>query len=640
MNIVKFKDVVMTPEVLLEAGYVTKNVYARNNYMKQTLLPMDITPGNTFQYKSYNAGESEYMATGVVEILDQNDMVDDERYQGPDTVLVEVLENSITGFDHLKYVVKKPADLTDYSQRLKLFTMDEPTNIWVNITGHTDNNEYLFESHDETGGLLYGTGKVKIIRAATNWTMVRVTENSTDQSYVGRKFIVHVDSRVITNTNGSGEILDLIQLYTPGEDTGMEVTLDEQYNEDMVYNILDPETVSKFGTPDNNLIGVYDDNPDNWSSLTDIYGNETMVYIYHTPEEFEAMIMTGADVSDYTELVSDEYNWTADSPIAEQFTIEEFCHYFNNLLRNKYAYAVNWTHIMPLNSVIDGTPIPVGDPFNPDTEVTYVNAEIGLLDIDHLMKFSDLKLWMDQVNTLSILQNDRTKYDYLNEFTPDDEITIEELKVFRTWLASILLANTPMINGWSNPDMLTAMLTYYKQNLKDTTTDILTNFSVYMANNILVAGTSQVNKVNLAALGLSSGCGCFGGVQGVGSVAATTGCDPLQMYRNAIYNYMVETFSNVDYWMEQVEICVEMKKYLEGILKVGLPLGSKIIDPYADCGCNTMDSDTQVRYRKMIEALIQSLTYIIEGKVSGNRNYVATAFSNWATYLYEYMYWV
>ena len=82
-----------------------------------------------------------------------------------------------------------------------------------------------------------------------------------------------------------------------------------------------------------------------------------------------------------------------------------------------------------------------------------------------------------------------------------------------------------------------------------------------------------------------------------------------------------------------------MKKYLEGILKVGLPLGSKIIDPYADCGCNTLDSDSQVRYHKMIEALIQSLTYIIEGKVSGNRNYVATAFTNWATYLYEYMYW-
>lgn len=102
---------------------------------------------------------------------------------------------------------------------------------------------------------------------------------------------------------------------------------------------------------------------------------------------------------------------------------------------------------------------------------------------------------------------------------------------------------------------------------------------------------------------------------------------------------MVETFSNVDYWMDQVEICVEMKKYLEGILKMGLPLGSRIIDPLAICECNTIDSDSQIRYRKMIEALIQSLSYIIEDKVTGNRNYVATSFSNWATYLYENMYW-
>jgi hypothetical protein len=82
-----------------------------------------------------------------------------------------------------------------------------------------------------------------------------------------------------------------------------------------------------------------------------------------------------------------------------------------------------------------------------------------------------------------------------------------------------------------------------------------------------------------------------------------------------------------------------MKKYIEGIMKVGLPLGSQIIDPLADCGCNTLDSDSQVRYRKMLEALVIALGYIIDGTVAGNKNYVATAFSNWATYLYEYMYW-
>lgn len=379
------------------------------------------------------------------------------------------------------------------------------------------------------------------------------------------------------------------------------------------------------------------------------YINIRMCYADGIVETFEVACIVGTDDGSIKELGGtnvkyidpQSYQWNESAPQSfTKYTVEDFCDYFNTLLRNKYAYAIHWKYILPMISEIDGTSVPVGDPFNPGVEVNYVNAELENVEISELLKFDDLGQWMDKVRTLSILQNDKIKYDYLNEFTPDDDITIEELKVFRTWLASILLANTPVINNWPNSDMLITMLTYYKQNLEDATTGILAGFAKYMLDHVLVAGTSvQGNKINLASLGLTSGCGCFNSLQGVGSVAAVTGCDPLQMYRNAIYNYMVETFSNIEYWMEQVEICVEMKKYLEGILKVGLPLGSKIIDPYADCGCNTLDSDSQVRYRKMIEALIQSLTYIIEGNVAGNRNYIATAFSNWATYLYEYMYW-
>ena len=409
-----------------------------------------------------------------------------------------------------------------------------------------------------------------------------------------------------------------------------------------------------------NLIDVMDgtptSNPDWAKALYITFPNDrdknaiiNLEYPDGIVETFEVACIVGVDDSSITELggtnvnyVEDpQYYWTNIAPSSfRAYSVADFCEYFNSILRNKYAYAIHWKHILPMVSEIDGKSIPVGDPFNPGVEVTYVNAELDAVETSQLLKFDDLIPWMDQVRTLSILQNDKIKYDYLNEFTPDDDITIEELKVFRTWLASILLANTPVVNNWPNSDMLITMLTYYKQNLEDTTTGILAGFAKYMDNKILVAGTNVKGiQVNLASLGLSAGCGCSGGVQGVGNVASVSSCDPLQIYRNAIYNYMVETFSNVDYWMDQVEICVEMKKYLEGILKVGLPLGSKIIDPYADCGCNTLDSDSQTRYRKMIEALIQSLTYIIEGKVSGNRNYVATSFANWATYLYEYMYW-
>lgn len=374
-----------------------------------------------------------------------------------------------------------------------------------------------------------------------------------------------------------------------------------------------------------------------------------LCYSDHIEETFEVACIIGADDFSINELGGTNvkyldpltYEWKETTPESfKKYTVDGFCDFFNTVFRNKYVYAIHWAYILPMISDVDGKSIPVGNPFEPGDELNYVNAELENIEISGLFKFNELIQWMDEPDTINILQKGKIKYDYLNEFTPDDDITIDELKHFRQWLASILLANVPMIEKWNSSNMLVTMLTYYKQNLNDTTTGILADFTRYMENNVLVSGTNIKNMpVNLASLGLSSGCGCNGGVSGVGNITATSVCDPLQIYRNAIYNFMVETFSNIDYWMEQVEICVEMKKYLEGILKVGLPLGSKIIDPYADCGCNTLDSDSQVRYRKMIEALIQSLTYIIEGNVSGNRNYVATSFANWATYLYEYMYW-
>lgn len=355
--------------------------------------------------------------------------------------------------------------------------------------------------------------------------------------------------------------------------------------------------------------------------------------IVMTPE-----VLVDAEYADVVNADVNGYEWKDDSPF-RIMDIDEFCDYFNTYLRNKFAYAIHWEYILPMNNPVDGKLYPVGNPFSPDDEISYVNMELGIADPSSLFKFNDLAIWMDQVRTLDILQNDNIKFNYLNEFTPDNDITIDELKVFRSWLAGILLANTSMIDNWVNSDMLINMLTYYKQNLEDTTTGILKEFSYYMNDTVLVAGATQGNQINLATIGSHSGCGCFNSLQGVGNIAGVSGCNPLQMYRNAIYNYMVETFSNVDYWTAQVEICVEMKKYLEGILKVGLPLGSMIIDQYADCGCGTLDSNSQLRYRRMIEALIQSITYIIEGKVVGNKNYIATSFANWATYLYENMYW-
>lgn len=384
------------------------------------------------------------------------------------------------------------------------------------------------------------------------------------------------------------------------------------------------------------------------------------------------------------------YKWVKDNPAYYVMipgdstryprTPEMFCEFFNNCLRNRYAYAIWWKSIMLMYSTkmvlrdpekeptgIESYmevpdydhPYTAGNPWEPNGEIgetgdirpTYVSAEMdnlkpflwdfNAMDAIEAMKNGIPTSIIDKSTVIDILNNNWNKYNYLNKFTPDDDITIEELKQFRSWLAEILLQNKYFIDNWPDSDKLILMLTYYKQNMMDSTTDALLEFGRYMTSNVLVAGVGLQSVFNMAMIGRSAGCGCNGSLQGVGAVAAAGGCDPVQMYRNAIYNYMVETFSTLEYWddPDQKDICKEMRKYIEGILKVGLPLGSKIIDPYADCGCNTFDSDSQTRYRKMLEALVQALTYIIDGNIAGNRNYIITAFSNWATYLYEYMYW-
>ncbi len=102
---------------------------------------------------------------------------------------------------------------------------------------------------------------------------------------------------------------------------------------------------------------------------------------------------------------------------------------------------------------------------------------------------------------------------------------------------------------------------------------------------------------------------------------------------------MVEVFSDIEYWNAQIEICEEIRKYIEGILKMGFPLATNVIDPFSDCTCSTVDTDADARYRKMLQALLQALDYIINGEIPGNKLFINKAFNDWAVYLYEHMYW-
>jgi hypothetical protein len=355
--------------------------------------------------------------------------------------------------------------------------------------------------------------------------------------------------------------------------------------------------------------------------------------------KFKELYLTFEDLGDDVIVVNNSiegYEWS-DTERARRFcaitpTPQLFLDYFNNRLRNRWAYCINWTHIMPMDQ-------PVGNPFGqtPEEQMDFIYTSRSAEEPVDYFRFDDLEQWMDVSATLKNLFNVRDKCLRDNEFTPDDDITIDELKKFRKWLADEILKYEPFIHDWKDPEGLTRMLVYYSMNMKDATVDALIALTPYMENRMIVASIQKTLQ-GVASLGIDSGCGCNGGGSSIIN-APNSSCDPLALYKTAIYNYMVETFSNLEFWTAQLDICGEMKKYIEGILKVGLPLTSRVIDPFSDCSCNSVDNTQESRYRHILEDLVKALDMLLSDNVTGNKNFITTSFNAWATYLYESMYW-
>jgi len=302
--------------------------------------------------------------------------------------------------------------------------------------------------------------------------------------------------------------------------------------------------------------------------------------------------------------------------------------FFNNNLKGKYAVAFNYKYVFPLGvegisdtlanivriekmqpteNVVDAIwlPMPDGNDKSFFRDLDYIRTE----DYEDLIEYI----------------GDLDKYIYLNEFTTDDDITLDELKRFRTWLAEILYANPTWIDDWSkDPDKHRNMLQYYIQEMYDPAVKSLMKFNSY---------------VDINSISKQSGCGCANNAVTYTADVLSV-CDPLLIYRHNMYKYMVEIFSDITYWLGQVKICGEMKKYIDNIIKVGLPLASvSLYNNFADCTCVNIDIDEQTAMTNILKRLSQALGYIIEDNVSGNRNFISSAFLDWSTYLYEKMRW-
>lgn len=289
---------------------------------------------------------------------------------------------------------------------------------------------------------------------------------------------------------------------------------------------------------------------------------------------------------------------------------------FNANLRGKYAYVVNWKWVVPMSKM---------------SETEFVNASVldssqGTEDIpNNLIPFGAIQLdkisdYVDHSETE--ITNNVSRYLKLNEFVSDSDITIDDAKKFRQYLAEQLLAiKYEFVKGE------TQMLNYYKDNMYDSVVDSLTIFT-------------ENNQVQLLYIGKKS-CDCLT-TKGLQGQAVVNGqCDPIYEYRRGVYSKMVELFSDYNYWIGLGGLCIDFKKYIDAIIKYNLPLFiSSNINVFDDCTCTSRTDSLQERGINTMKNLSLALQYIIDSDVDGHKNFINEALSVFASQYYERMYWI
>lgn len=301
--------------------------------------------------------------------------------------------------------------------------------------------------------------------------------------------------------------------------------------------------------------------------------------------------------------------------------------YFNKHLKGKYAYWVQMRYIVSFDHMRHEGYVACEEDISKllQREDGSWPKPYGAPSIDVYEK--GIMNYVDPIETDRI--NNTIEFRLKNTYTPDDNITIDELKQFRTWLASELLKMDRTELGEQKKSLLnhieTHVLEYYAADMYDNTIKILSDFS-----NIKVVFTDINNTT----------CNCHhdSNISSLYNMELNS-CDPISIYKQNIYNHMVDMFSNTSFWTQwSPEFIGEFKKYIDNIIKCNLSLSkSDWFNSFLDCNCQ--DTNTQDKYIGILKNLSISLGYIKDGQISGHKNYINDSLSMWSKVLYENMKW-
>ena len=310
--------------------------------------------------------------------------------------------------------------------------------------------------------------------------------------------------------------------------------------------------------------------------------------------------------------------------------------FFNRFLKGKYAYWVQTRYIVPIGlNMLDGNPAGMKHEgyIACEEDITkLLQKENGsypkpygsmCLDIYNYMEYVD-QFETDKINGVG-------QYILKNSFSADEDITTDELKKFRTWLATTLLSMDQDDNGAQRTiifdNVQTHVLSYYKNGLYDSTVQILTDFGV--------GETKIIDGVH------KTSCGCTHASSNLSNLyeSSVTICDPVAIYKKNIYEKMVAMFSELDFWTQwSPEFIAEFKKYVDNIVKMNLPFTQSLLaEKFMDCDCIAVSN--QEESISTLKRLSVALEYIKNNDILGHKNYITSALTDWSSMLYEIMEW-
>lgn len=301
---------------------------------------------------------------------------------------------------------------------------------------------------------------------------------------------------------------------------------------------------------------------------------------------------------------------------------------FNISLKNKYAYWIQFKYVIPFSEITLQKYIELErDGICKDDIEAYKKGNLKALPFnlwfsDELTEYIDFKETEKFQNFEKLEKYNKS----IGSIAPN--LTTDQIKDTRTYILNTFIcilknADSTTLDAYTykNKDLILRALEYFKNGgLDKEFSKILNDIDNILNNNFF--GNS--NSSGIADLG---SCGCLtpntpnnnqslqGGFFNAYNI---TGSTLVNNYHAGMMVILNDFLKNPDFWILNLDTSdqIELKEYLEGIIKLGLDIPAY----------------TSV-FRTDVNNMIQALTYIIEQDLIGYKNFIRDSIYKFVNYV-------